>query len=139
MMTHHIKGVMIMTMMITVIMMMMMMMAMIDTVADDRCITPMTMMMEITTIIVEDDDRCLMSSMTLCSEYVNNKLEVHHSKDYKIMTNDPPFDQQLKLTAEWKDVDWMQKMPGTFKPDDRFIRLTFLNNALPKDDKVTYL
>ena len=30
-------------------------------------------------------------------EYINGKLVVHHGKDYKVMTNEPPYDKQLAL------------------------------------------
>ena len=38
-------------------------------------------------------------------EYVDGKLDIHHSKAYQVMTNSPPvFDQQLALDDYWKNI-----------------------------------
>ena len=33
-------------------------------------------------------------------EFVNGKQVVHHGREYRIMTNDPPYDQQLALLKQ---------------------------------------
>lgn len=35
-------------------------------------------------------------------EYINGKLVIHHGRQYQVMTNDPPYDQQLALLAKMK-------------------------------------
>lgn len=37
-------------------------------------------------------------------EYVDGKLDIHHSKAYQVMTNSPVFDQQLALDDYWKNI-----------------------------------
>lgn len=62
-------------------------------------------------------------------EYINGKLVIHHGKQYTVMTNEPPFDQQLALNAYWKRMDG-KFLPGTEEPDDRFVRTSYyVNNA----------
>jgi penicillin V acylase-like amidase (Ntn superfamily) len=32
-------------------------------------------------------------------EYIEGKLQIYHDKQYKVMTNSPPFDKQLGLNG----------------------------------------
>ena len=64
-------------------------------------------------------------------EYINGKLVVHHSKQYTVMTNEPPFDQQLALNAYWQRMDG-KFLPGTEEPDDRFVRTSYYVNRAQK-------
>jgi penicillin V acylase-like amidase (Ntn superfamily) len=65
-------------------------------------------------------------------EYINGKLIVHHSKLYAVMTNEPPFDQQLALNAYWKDIGGAAMLPGTDRPADRFVRASYYLSQAPK-------
>jgi penicillin V acylase-like amidase (Ntn superfamily) len=65
-------------------------------------------------------------------EYVGGKLKIHHGKQYQVMTNEPPFDQQLALEAYWQNIGGNTFLPGTVKPEDRFVRTSFFINAVPK-------
>jgi len=65
-------------------------------------------------------------------EFIKGKLVVHHSKDYKTMTNSPAFDQQLAIDTYWKKIDGMAMLPGTNKASDRFARASFYTNTIPK-------
>lgn len=67
-------------------------------------------------------------------EYVDGKLNVHHSKEYKVMTNSPTYDKQLALNEYWKTIGGLIFLPGTNRAADRFARASFYNNALPKTD-----
>lgn len=67
-------------------------------------------------------------------EYVNEKLTVYHSKDYKVMTNSPTYDKQLALSGYWKSIGGLTFLPGTNRPADRFARAAFYIDALPKTD-----
>jgi len=68
-------------------------------------------------------------------EYINGKLDIHHSKDYTVMTNSPPFKEQLTLYSYWKNIPGTIMLPGTNKAPDRFVRGTFYINAIPKTDE----
>jgi len=71
-------------------------------------------------------------------EYVDGELAIHHSPDYKVMTNEPTYDQQLALDAYWRQIGGLTMLPGTNRAADRFARTSFYLDALPKDvDDVT--
>lgn len=65
-------------------------------------------------------------------EYVDGKLNVHHSRAYQVMTNDPIFEQQLALNEYWKQIGGLTMLPGTNRPVDRFVRASFYINAIPQ-------
>lgn len=65
-------------------------------------------------------------------EYIAGKLVVHHDRKYTVMTNSPPFDQQLAINTYWKDVDGLKFLPGTHRAADRFARVSWNLNATPK-------
>lgn len=67
-------------------------------------------------------------------EYIGGKLNIHHGKQFTVMTNDPPFDQQLE---ELKKHDFSHPsattpLPGNVNPIDRFVRATYFRNLLNK-------
>ncbi|MBM4201624.1 MAG: linear amide C-N hydrolase [Gammaproteobacteria bacterium] len=67
-------------------------------------------------------------------EYIEGKLVVHHDRQYTVMTNSPPFDQQLAINTYWNDVGGLKFLPGTHRASDRFARVSWNLNAAPKVD-----
>lgn len=65
-------------------------------------------------------------------EYIDGKLEIHHSPEYKVMTNSPVYDQQLALNAYWDLVGGNNFLPGTISAADRFVRLSYNLKSSPK-------
>jgi len=65
-------------------------------------------------------------------EYVAGKLQIHHGKQYTVMTNSPLYDQQLALNAYWKGIGGLTFLPGTNRAADRFARASFLIDAIPR-------
>lgn len=67
-------------------------------------------------------------------EYVGGKPLIHHGRDYKIMTNDPPYDQQLAIVKKFDFSKPSRDMalPGNVNPTDRFIRATYYSAMLPE-------
>jgi penicillin V acylase-like amidase (Ntn superfamily) len=65
-------------------------------------------------------------------EYVAGRLVIHHGRQYQVMTNSPPFDQQLALNAYWNTIGGATMLPGTSRASDRFVRASFYVNAIPK-------
>jgi penicillin V acylase-like amidase (Ntn superfamily) len=67
-------------------------------------------------------------------EYVKGKPLIHHGRDYKVMTNDPPYDQQLELMKKWDFTGATREMalPGNVSPTDRFVRATYFSRTLPE-------
>ncbi len=66
-------------------------------------------------------------------EYIDGRLTIHHGRDYTVMTNSPPYDEQLALNAYWKEIGGDVMLPGTIRASDRFVRASFYINAIPKD------
>ncbi|HLP55096.1 MAG TPA: linear amide C-N hydrolase [Fluviicola sp.] len=81
-------------------------------------------------------------------EYVNAQLVIYTNVDYvnadgvivkgtytkqqlRVMTNQPTFNEQLKLNAEWEKVNQTEILPGTCSPVDRFVRATYYTKLLP--------
>lgn len=65
-------------------------------------------------------------------EYVEGRLHIHHSRDYRVMTNEPTFDQQLALAAYWRQIGGTTFLPGTNRAADRFVRASFYIDAVPR-------
>ncbi|MCC3512346.1 MAG: linear amide C-N hydrolase [Microcoleus sp. PH2017_17_BER_D_A] len=68
-------------------------------------------------------------------EYVGGKLQIHHGKDYIVMTNSPTYDKQLAINEYWKNKNGMIVLPGTNNASDRFARCSFYLSAVPDPDK----
>jgi len=71
-------------------------------------------------------------------EYLGGKLVIHHNAKYTVMTNSPPFDQQLALNTYWIEIGGSNFLPGTHRASDRFARAYWNLNATPKvaDERV---
>lgn len=66
-------------------------------------------------------------------EYIDGKLEIHEGHEYHVLTNAPPYDQQLAIYDYWKTVGGMNMLPGTNRSQDRFTRASFYLSMLPKN------
>ena len=67
-------------------------------------------------------------------EYVEGKPVVYHGREYRIMTNDPTYDQQIALL---KQLDFSKPssdmpLPGNVKATDRFQRAAYYSSMLPE-------
>ncbi|WP_293353297.1 MULTISPECIES: linear amide C-N hydrolase [unclassified Microcoleus] len=67
-------------------------------------------------------------------EYVGGKLQIHHGRDYIVMTNSPTYDKQLAINEYWEKKDGMIVLPGTNNASDRFARCSFYLSAVPRDN-----
>jgi choloylglycine hydrolase len=67
-------------------------------------------------------------------EFVNGKRVVHHSPEYRIMTNDPTYDEQLALLRkqDFSKPSSDTPLPGNVKATDRFQRAAYYAAMLPK-------
>ena len=73
-------------------------------------------------------------------EYVKGKLVIHHGKQYKVMTNSPTYDKQLAIMEYWNEAGGLTKsLPGTSRAADRFVRATYLLDAIPTETKPQYI
>lgn len=67
-------------------------------------------------------------------EFIGGKPVIHHGRQYKIMTNDPTYHEQLALLAQQdfsKPASDMP-LPGNVNPRDRFHRAAYYSALLPK-------
>lgn len=69
-------------------------------------------------------------------EYIKGKLVIHHNAEYTVMTNDPPYDQQLAIARYWANISGKVFLPGTVSPADRFVRASFYMKAIPQTDNI---
>lgn len=67
-------------------------------------------------------------------EYIDGKLNIHHSSEYTVMTNSPIYSEQLALNDYWKNIGGTTFLPGTNRAADRFVRASFYINAIPKSE-----
>lgn len=68
-------------------------------------------------------------------EWIDGELVIHHGPEYRVMTNDPPYDQQLALAAYWQGVNPREVLPGTTRAADRFVRAsTYIDMVVQSDD-----
>ncbi len=67
-------------------------------------------------------------------EYIEGKLVIHHDPSYIVMTNDPPYEQQLAIAKYWENVPGKTFLPGSVTAPDRFVRASFFINAIPQTD-----
>lgn len=69
-------------------------------------------------------------------EYIDGKLNIHHSRKYNVMTNSPVFDKQLALNDYWMGIPGTIMLPGTNRAADRFVRASYYINAIPQSSDV---
>lgn len=65
-------------------------------------------------------------------EWIDGRLRVHHGGQFRVMTNSPPFDEQLAIAKYWQGVDPLTFLPGSINAADRFARVSFFIDAIPK-------
>lgn len=67
-------------------------------------------------------------------EFVDGKPVIHHGREFTVMTNDPPYDQQLALLAEhdFSNPTSTTPLPGNVAPTDRFVRASYFRAILPE-------
>jgi choloylglycine hydrolase len=67
-------------------------------------------------------------------EYINGKLVVYHGRQYRVMTNAPAYNEQLKLLGkrDFANPTMETPVPGNVNPRDRFQRATYYLAVLSK-------
>jgi choloylglycine hydrolase len=64
-------------------------------------------------------------------EYLEGRPKVYHSKDFRVMTNSPTFEQQLELVKSFEGLGGSAPLPGSTLASDRFARATYYVGRLP--------
>ncbi|MBO9667572.1 MAG: linear amide C-N hydrolase, partial [Bdellovibrio sp.] len=71
---------------------------------------------------------------TVVIEYIQGKAKIYHDPQYTVMTNSPPFDEQLKSLQQYKGFGGDKDLPGTTAAADRFVRAAYYTQHLPKPE-----
>ncbi|MCH5331674.1 MAG: linear amide C-N hydrolase [Alistipes sp.] len=74
---------------------------------------------------------------TFIMEFQDGKLYTYLSPDYRVLTNDPPFNQMLAINNYWTQVGGENMLPGTVRSSDRFVRASFFIEHVPSDVDAT--
>ncbi|WP_413558349.1 linear amide C-N hydrolase [Bdellovibrio sp. HCB209] len=65
-------------------------------------------------------------------EYIDGELQTYHDRSFKVMTNSPPYDQQLETLKQYKGLGGSKDLPGTTAAADRFVRAAYYAQQLPQ-------
>jgi len=66
-------------------------------------------------------------------EVVDGKMVVHHGREYTVMTNDPPYPQQLENLKRYKLFGGaIEELPGGCESPHRFVRASEFLRTLPE-------
>jgi penicillin V acylase-like amidase (Ntn superfamily) len=67
-------------------------------------------------------------------EHLDGKPVTHHGPQYRIMTNDPAYDEQLRLLAglDFSHPSGDMPLPGNVNARDRFQRASYFSALLPE-------
>jgi penicillin V acylase-like amidase (Ntn superfamily) len=67
-------------------------------------------------------------------ENIDGHLVIHHGPQYRLMTNDPGYDEQLRLLAgqDFSHPGRDLPVPGNVNPVDRFQRAAYFSALLPE-------
>lgn len=84
---------------------------------------------EVPTIHLALDDA---SGDSAIIEYIDGEMEVHHSPDYRVMTNSPKYDEQLALLSRIEGFGGEAPLPGSTLATDRFARAAHYAQRLPQ-------
>lgn len=67
-------------------------------------------------------------------EIQDGKVEIFHGREFQILTNNPPYQEQLANAAKYKNVQ-QEKLPVSWSGVDRFVRADYFLRHFPKPRK----
>ena len=65
-------------------------------------------------------------------EFIKGKVKIYHGKQYRVMTNEPPYAIQLANLKNYKLFGGKKPLPGDTDPLSRFVRVATYLKTLPK-------
>lgn len=80
------------------------------------------------------DDR---SGDSAIVEYLDGTPRVHHDRAYTVVTNSPPFEEQLAHLRTIQGLGGNEPLPGGTDPSDRFARAAYYLTRLPQPHGTT--
>lgn len=66
-------------------------------------------------------------------EILDGQPHIHHGPQYTVLTNSPPYEDQLVLLKQYEGLGGKKPIPGTMEAEDRFARGAFYLTQLPDD------
>lgn len=66
-------------------------------------------------------------------EILDREPHIHHGPQYTVMTNSPPYEEQLVLLKQYEGLGGSKPIPGTMEAEDRFARGAYYLTKLPDD------
>lgn len=70
-------------------------------------------------------------------EYIEGKLVIHHNSAFSVVTNDPPYEEQLAIERYYSAIGGDKFLPGSNNSSDRFVRGAYYVNAIPQTDNAS--
>ncbi|WP_328865389.1 linear amide C-N hydrolase [Streptomyces sp. NBC_00304] len=70
-------------------------------------------------------------------EYLDGTPRVHHDRAYTVVTNSPPFEEQLARLRTVEGLGGAEPLPGGTDPSDRFARAAYYLSRLPQPGSTT--
>ena len=74
-------------------------------------------------------------------EYINGKPKIYQGREYRVMTNDPPYGQQLAHMEKFDFTNATREtpLPGNVDPVSRFVRANYFLQTLrePRNERET--
>lgn len=63
-------------------------------------------------------------------EFVGGEMKVYHGSEYTVLSNDPPFDQQIPNLWKYQYFGGTLTLPGDLNAKDRFVRASAFRSSL---------
>lgn len=82
-----------------------------------------------TTVHLALDDPSGDSAVVEC---LGGEVRIYHDRRFRVMTNQPAFDEQLANLRRYRGFGGDERLPGTHEPADRFVRSAYYVTHLPK-------
>jgi penicillin V acylase-like amidase (Ntn superfamily) len=68
-------------------------------------------------------------------EFIEGQARIYHGREYAVMTNSPPFDEQLRRLERFTGFGGDEPLPGTTDAADRFVRAAYYTAHLPSTNE----
>ncbi len=63
-------------------------------------------------------------------EILGGEMQIHHGKQYTVLTNSPPFSQQLEHLQDFEGFGGTEQLPGNTEAAARFVRAAYYRDRL---------
>ena len=63
-------------------------------------------------------------------EFIGGQMNIYHGAEYTVLTNEPPFDQQIQNLWRYQYFGGDLTLPGDLNPMDRFVRASAFVSTL---------